>query len=59
MAEQADPPRGVVARIARTGALLGGLALLFVAGLTSVSVFSRWLTSQPVFRLLELCLATL
>lgn len=48
MTEAADPPRGAVARIARASAWLGGLALLFVAGLTSVSVLSRWLTSQPV-----------
>jgi len=42
------PPRGPVARLATGLALLGGVVLLAVAGLTTVSVLLRWLTSQPV-----------
>jgi len=48
MSDSADPPRGPVASVALGFALLGGLSLIFVAGLTTVSVLSRWLTSQPV-----------
>ena len=42
------PPGGSVARLARALALAGGLALLAVAALTTVSVLRRWLTSQPI-----------
>lgn len=42
------PPRGPVAWLATAFALAGGLALLGVAILTTVSVVLRWLTSQPV-----------
>lgn len=48
MADADDRPRGAVARLAQALALLGGLALFFVAFLTTTSVSLRWLTSQPV-----------
>lgn len=41
-------PTGPVGLIARAMALLGGLSLIFAAGVTTVSVVLRWLTSQPV-----------
>jgi len=42
------PPRGPIARLAATLALLGGGLLLATALLTVVSVMSRWLTNHPV-----------
>jgi len=48
MSEQPSSPRGVVTRLGTALALAGGLALLGIALLTTVSVLKRWLTSQPV-----------
>jgi TRAP-type C4-dicarboxylate transport system permease small subunit len=41
-------PRGPIARLAAGLALAGGLVLLATAGLTTVSVVRRWITTQPV-----------
>lgn len=48
MSEQPRSPRGVVTRLGTALALAGGVALLGIALLTTVSVLKRWLTSQPV-----------
>ena len=42
------PPGGAIGFIARALAFLGGVSLLVAAGITTVSVVLRWLTSQPI-----------
>lgn len=46
--DQPEPPRGPVARLATALALAGGVALLGVALLTTVSVLLRWSGAGPV-----------
>lgn len=48
MSAPLDPPRGPVAWSCLALAMLGGVALLFVSGLTTLSVLLRWLSGQPV-----------
>jgi TRAP-type C4-dicarboxylate transport system permease small subunit len=47
-AERAAPPRGAIARIASLLAFAGGVVLLGVAFLTTVSVLLRWLAGGPI-----------
>jgi len=48
MTDAPSPSRGPIARLATVLALSGGLVLLAVALLTTISVLRRWLTTQPV-----------
>ena len=48
MTEQAPPPSGPIAHLARALAFLGGASLLVAGCVTTLSVLLRWTTDHPI-----------